>query len=184
MRRRPVFVAGFAGVLALAGGAIAGCGGTPAASTAAAGGTPGAAAGGKRATIELENGGSVVIQLFPDAAPQTVKNFEDKASKGFYNGLTFHRVEDWVVQGGDPDGTGRGGGKMPSELNDLPFSKGSVGIARGGDIKVNNDSQFFVVKADASWLNNQYTNFGAVTSGMDVVQGIKVGDRIKSIKVE
>jgi len=60
-----------------------------------------------------------------------------KATSGFYDGKTFHRVEDWVVQGGDPDGTGRGGGKMPSELNDLPFSKGSVGIARGGDIKVN-----------------------------------------------
>ena len=106
-----------------------------------------------------------------------------KATSGFYDGKTFHRVEDWVVQGGDPDGTGRGGGKMPSELNDLPFSKGSVGIARGGDIKVNNDSQFFLVKADASWLNNQYTNFGQVTAGQDVVQGIKVGDKIKKVTV-
>jgi cyclophilin family peptidyl-prolyl cis-trans isomerase len=72
---------------------------------------------------------------------------------------------------------------MPSELNDLPFSKGSAGIARGGDVKVNNDSQFFVVKSDASWLNNQYTNFGQVTSGQDVVSGIRVGDRIKKVTV-
>jgi peptidylprolyl isomerase len=92
-------------------------------------------------------------------------------------------VEDWVVQGGDPDGTGRGGGKMPSELNDLPFSKGSVGIARGGDIKLNNDAQWFVCKADASWLNNQYTNFGQVTAGQDVVQGIRVGDKIKKVTI-
>jgi peptidyl-prolyl cis-trans isomerase B (cyclophilin B) len=183
MRRRPVFVAGFAGVLALAGGAIAGCGGTPAASTAAAGGTPGAAAGGKRATIELENGGSVVIQLFPDAAPQTVKNFEDKASKGFYNGLTFHRVEDWVVQGGDPRGDGRGGGQMATELSQRPFAVGAVGVARGGDIRVSNDSQFFICTKPAEWLNNQYTNFGQVVSGMESVQKIARGDKIKSISV-
>ena len=134
--------------------------------------------------MELERGGSFTISLRPDKAPKTVANFVAKATAGFYDGKTFHRVEDWVVQGGDPDGTGRGGGKMPSELNDLPFSKGAAGIARGPDIKVNNDSQFFVVKSDASWLNKQYTNFGAVTSGIDVVLGIKVGDRIKTVKVE
>ncbi|HEY8829379.1 MAG TPA: peptidylprolyl isomerase [Candidatus Limnocylindria bacterium] len=135
------------------------------------------------ATIDLERGGSFTIALRPDKATQTVANFVAKAKSGFYDGKTFHRVEDWVVQGGDPDGTGRGGGKMPSELNDLPFSKGSVGIARGGDIKVNNDSQWFVVKSDASWLNNQYTNFGQVTSGQDVVQGIRVGDKIKKVTI-
>jgi len=135
------------------------------------------------ATIDLERGGSFTIALRPDKAKQTVANFVAKATSGFYDGKTFHRVEDWVVQGGDPDGTGRGGGKMPSELNDLPFSTGSVGIARGGDIKVNNDSQFFVVKADASWLNNQYTNFGQVTAGQDVVQGIRVGDKIKKVTI-
>ena len=135
------------------------------------------------ATIDLERGGSFTIALRPDKAKQTVANFVAKAKSGFYDGKTFHRVEDWVVQGGDPDGTGRGGGKMPSELNDLPFSKGSVGIARGGDIKVNNDSQWFVCKADASWLNNQYTNFGQVTSGQDVVQGIRVGDKIKKVTI-
>jgi peptidyl-prolyl cis-trans isomerase B (cyclophilin B) len=135
------------------------------------------------ATVELERGGSFTIALRPDKAAKTVENFVAKAKSGFYDGKTFHRVEDWVVQGGDPDGTGRGGGKMPSELNDLSFSKGAVGIARGGDIKVNNDSQFFVVKSDASWLNNQYTNFGQVTSGQDVVNGIRIGDKIKKISV-
>lgn len=72
---------------------------------------------------------------------------------------------------------------MPSELNDLPFSKGSAGIARGPDSTINNDSQWFVCKTDASWLNNQYTNFGQVTSGQDVVSGIRVGDKIKTITV-
>ena len=135
------------------------------------------------ATIELERGGSFTIALRPDKAAKTVANFVEKAKSGFYDGKTFHRVEDWVVQGGDPDGTGRGGGKMPSELNDLPFSRGSAGIARGQDITVNNDSQWFVCKSDASWLNNQYTNFGQVTSGQEVVSAIKVGDTIKKITV-
>ena len=133
--------------------------------------------------MELERGGSFTIALRPDKAPTTVANFVAKAKGGFYDGKTFHRVEDWVVQGGDPDGTGRGGGKMPSEVNDLPFSKGAAGIARGADVKVNNDSQFFVTKSDASWLNNQYTNFGQVTSGQDAVNGIRVGDKIKKVTV-
>jgi len=133
--------------------------------------------------VELERGGSFTIALRPDKAPKTVANFVDKAKAGFYDGKTFHRVEDWVVQGGDPDGTGRGGGKMPSEVNDLPFAKGAAGIARGPDIKVNNDSQFFVVKSDASWLNDQYTNFGQVTTGQDVVDGIRIGDKIKKVTI-
>ena len=137
----------------------------------------------QNATVELERGGSFTIALRPDKAPKTVANFVDKARAGSYDGRTFHRVEDWVVQGGDPDGTGRGGGKMPSELNDLPFSKGSAGIARGPDIKVNNDAQWFICKSDASWLNNQYTNFGQVTAGQDVANGIRVGDKIKKITI-
>jgi peptidyl-prolyl cis-trans isomerase B (cyclophilin B) len=184
MRRRPFIAAGLTGTLALAGGAIAGCGGTTSGPNAsAAGGTPGAGGAGKRATIELEKGGSFVIQLFPDAAPQTVKNFEDKASKGYYNGLTFHRVEDWVVQGGDPRGDGRGGGQMPTELSQRPFAVGAVGVARGGDIRVSNDSQFFICTKPAEWLNNQYTNFGQVVSGMETVQQIARGDKIKTISV-
>ena len=139
---------------------------------------------GKLATVELEKGGSFTFQLFPDIAPKTVQNFEQKANAGFYNGLTFHRVEDWVVQGGDPRGNGTGGGTMPSELNDRPFTAGSVGVARGPDIRINNDAQFFICKKPADWLNGQYTNFGQVTQGMDVVNAIRVGDKIKRISIK
>ena len=138
----------------------------------------------KRAIVELAKGVSFTITLRPEAAPATVANFAQKARDHKYDGLKFHRVEDWVVQGGDPLGTGTGGGKMPSEMNQLPFKVGAVGIARGNDPKINNDMQWFVVKKDASWLNGQYTNFGQVESGMEVVMGIKIGDVIKSVRVE
>ena len=145
---------------------------------------PSTPASAKRAIVELAKGGSFTVTLRPDAAPNTVANFVQKARDHKYDGLKFHRVEDWVVQGGDPLGTGTGGGKMPSEMNQLPFKIGAVGIARGQDIKINNDMQWFVVKKDASWLNGQYTNFGQVESGMDVVNGIRIGDVIKTIRVE
>jgi peptidyl-prolyl cis-trans isomerase B (cyclophilin B) len=137
----------------------------------------------KTATIELAKGGSFTIALRPDKAPQTVERFVKKAQGGAYDNLTFHRVEDWVVQGGDPLGTGTGGQKVPSEYNDLTFKLGAAGIARGGDPAFNNDAQFFVVKRDSAFLDKQYTNFGQVTSGMDVVTGIKIGDRIKKITI-
>jgi cyclophilin family peptidyl-prolyl cis-trans isomerase len=137
-----------------------------------------------KATVELAKGGSFTIALRPDKAPQTVDRFAGKARGGFYNNLTFHRVEDWVVQGGDPLGTGTGGEKVPSEYNDLSFKLGAVGIARGPDPAINNGSQWFVVLKDSTFLDKQYTNFGQVTSGMDVVNGIKIGDKIKSITVE
>jgi len=133
--------------------------------------------------VELQKGGSFTIQLRPDKAPTTVARFAAKSREGFYDGLTFHRVEDWVTQGGDPLGTGTGGGRVPSEYNDLPFKLGAVGIARGQDPAFNNDSQWFVVKKDSTFLDKQYTNFGQVTQGMDVVAGIKIGDKIKSIKI-
>lgn len=136
------------------------------------------------ATIVLEKGGTFSIQLNPQAAPNTVKNFIAKANAGYYDGLTFHRVEDWVVQGGDPLGNGTGGGNQPTELNQVPFKIGAVGIARGNDIKVSNDSQFFIVKKDSDFLNGQYTNFGQVSSGMDVVDNVKIGDKIRSIRVQ
>jgi cyclophilin family peptidyl-prolyl cis-trans isomerase len=138
----------------------------------------------KRAIVDLAKGVSFTIALRADAAPNTVANFVQKARDHKYDGLKFHRVEDWVVQGGDPLGTGTGGGKMPSEMNQLAFKVGAVGIARGNDPKINNDMQWFVVKKDASWLNGQYTNFGQVESGMDVVNGIKIGDVIKTIRIE
>ena len=146
--------------------------------------SPSPAAPANKATVELAKGGSFTFTLRPDKAPQTVARFAQKSRSAFYDNLTFHRVEDWVVQGGDPLGTGSGGGNVPSEYNDLPFALGAVGIARGGDPKINNESQWFVVKKDSQFLNNQYTNFGLVTAGMDVVNGIKIGDRIKTIRIE
>lgn len=128
--------------------------------------------------------GEIALELFPDKAPETVKNFINKAKSGYYKDLTFHRVEDWVIQGGDPLGNGTGGGKMPSEINDVPFKEGSLGVARGGDIKVNNDSQFFICTTDCSFLTSQYTNFGQVTAGMDVAKKMQIGDKILGIEVK
>jgi peptidylprolyl isomerase len=87
------------------------------------------------------------------------------------------------VQGGDPTGNGSGGEKVPSEYNDLSFTLGSVGIARGPDPAINNGSQWFVVLRDSTFLDKNYTNFGQVSSGMDLVKGIKIGDKIKKITI-
>jgi peptidyl-prolyl cis-trans isomerase B (cyclophilin B) len=188
MDRRSLLQRAAAGLVVAACGSTAGSGGTP-----TAGGTktnnPTSTPGGStkpatKATVELAKGGSFTIALRPDKAPQTVERFAGKARSGFYNNLIFHRVEDWVVQGGDPLGTGTGGEKVPSEYNDLTFALGAVGIARGADPAINNGSQWFVVKKESSFLDKQYTNFGTVTSGMDVVNGVKIGDKIKSITVE
>lgn len=128
--------------------------------------------------------GDITISLYPNDAPNTVANFVSKSKNDFYKNLTFHRVEDWVVQGGDPLGNGTGGGNMPTELNNKPFVIGAVGIARGQDIKISNDSQFFITKKDSQFLNGQYTNFGIVTKGMDVVEKIEIGDKILGITIE
>lgn len=125
--------------------------------------------------------GNIEIELFPEETPQTVANFSQKVADGFYQGLIFHRVEDWVVQGGDPLGDGTGGGTMPTELTDRPFLPGSVGVARGPDIRISNDAQFFICKTECSHLTGQYTIFGQVTSGMDTVMALEIGDVIQSI---
>lgn len=139
------------------------------------------------ATITTSKG-IIALSLYPDVAPIAVANFVKKAQSGFYNGLTFHRVENWVIQGGDPKGDGTGGNDMQTtELNSKPFVTGSLGMAGhpGPDGKtINNDAQFFIVKSDSSWLNGQYTNFGIVTSGMDVVNKIAIGDKILGITVQ
>lgn len=131
--------------------------------------------------------GDIVLTLYPDVAPLAVANFAKKAQSGFYNGLDFHRVEDWVIQGGDPKGDGTGGNDMQTELNNKPFVTGSLGMAghAGPDGKtINNDAQFFIVKSDSSWLNGNYTNFGIVKSGMDVVNKIAIGDKILGITIQ
>jgi cyclophilin family peptidyl-prolyl cis-trans isomerase len=141
---------------------------------------------GKYMVIDTTKG-QIVAKLYTEeeaGVANTVTNFEEKAKAGYFNGLTFHRVEDWVIQGGDPEGTGGGGGDMPSEYNMVPFGSGALGVARGPDPAVNNDSQFFITKTDAGWLDGQYTNWGQVTEGMDVVNAIAIGDKINSITVE
>ncbi len=181
MKRRSVLQAFAAGIALAACGSTAQSGGTKTGGTTTATPTPGAKA--TQATVELVKGGSFTFTLRADKAPQTVERFAGKARSGFYDNLTFHRVEDWVVQGGDPKGTGTGGDRVPSEYNDLSFKLGAVGIARGQDAAFNNDSQWFVVKKDSTFLDKQYTNFGQVTAGMDVVAAIKIGDKIKSIRI-
>lgn len=128
--------------------------------------------------------GDIELTLFGKDATKTVKNFIDKAKSEYYKDIIFHRVEDWVIQGGDPKGDGTGGGTMQTELNDLPFIEGSLGVARRDDINVSNDSQFFVTKSEASHLNGKYTNFGVVTKGMDVVKDMVIGDKILGIEIE
>jgi len=128
--------------------------------------------------------GQTVIKLYQESAPATVANFLEKAKSGFYRSLTFHRVEPgFVVQGGDPLGNGTGGGKITSEINNIPFRRGSIGLARGADKLVSNDSQFFICLTAESCqqLTNQYVNFGEVVSGIEFVDQIQVGDSILDI---
>ena len=120
------------------------------------------------------NRGPIKIELFPEDAPKTVGNFEDLAKKGFYDGLTFHRViEDFMIQGGDPtgDGTGGPGYTFEDEPNEHRIARGALAMANAGPNT--NGSQFFIVTADACpWLDGKHTVFGRVTEGMDVVDEI------------
>ena len=162
---------------------------TPAATDSAAQASPAAdsaqkkTAAGHYATIKTTRG-DIVLELYPDETPNTVQNFITKAQSKFYDRKIFHRVEDWVIQGGDPLGNGTGGGKMPTELSKRQFEVGSLGVARGGDIKMSNDSQFFICTDDCSWLTSQYTNFGKVVQGMDVAKSMQVGDIITTITIQ
>ncbi len=131
-----------------------------------------------RATIETSLG-PIEVELFPDEAPKTVENFATLAGKGFYDGLTFHRViPDFMIQGGDPkgDGTGGPGYQFEDEPNDHTVVRGVLAMANAGPDT--NGSQFFIVTADdAFWLNGKHTVFGRVTSGMDVVDRISEVER-------
>ncbi len=126
------------------------------------------------ANVKMAKGGEFVIQLFPDKAPVTVNNFVFLANQGFYNGATFHRVIDgFMAQGGDPTGTGMGGPgyQFQNEKNDLAFDKaGVVAMANAGPNT--NGSQFFITFGPNQLLEADYTIFGQVISGMDVVNGI------------
>lgn len=129
--------------------------------------------------------GQIVIKLYQKETPNTVANFLKKANSGFYNGLTFHRViADFMAQGGDPTGTGTGGGQIKSELNQIPFKRGSLGLARTPVTnQISNDSQFFICFTDdgCQHLTGDYVNFGEVISGFDVLDQIKQGDKIIEI---
>jgi peptidyl-prolyl cis-trans isomerase B (cyclophilin B) len=144
--------------------------------------------------IALEKGGEIALELFPADAPKHVENFVKLARAGFYDGQRFHRVEPgFVVQLGDPQsktlpmdhpamGTGGPGYTLKAEFNSRKFDRGLLGMARKNDPD-SAGSQFYIMLGAAPHLNGQYTAFGRVSSGMDVVDKIKVGDRVKSVKV-
>ena len=125
------------------------------------------------ATLQT-NHGTIEIELFPEDAPKTVENFERLAREGFYDGVVFHRViPDFMIQGGDPTGTGTGGPgyTFEDEFNDHKVERGALAMANAGPNT--NGSQFFVVTAEACpWLDGKHTVFGRVTAGMDVVDRI------------
>lgn len=138
------------------------------------------------AKIEVENYGTITVELYPDIAPITVKNFVNLAKKGFYNGLTFHRIMDgFMIQGGDPLGNGTGGNTdsqgnrltIKGEFtangvnNTLSHKRGVISMARVQDYN-SASSQFFIMHKDAAYLDGAYAAFGQVTSGMEVVDKI------------
>lgn len=129
--------------------------------------------------------GDFTLELRPDVAPKTVSNFLLKWNTGYCDNLTWHRVEDWVVQGCDPAGNGTGGEtNLPTETSSENFGIGALGVARKAEPKdLSNDSQFFITKKDSSFLNGDYTYFGKVISGMDVVNKLAVGDKILSTTI-
>src|SRR6059036_3535628 len=135
------------------------------------------------ATLQT-NHGAIAVELFDDDAPKTVENFLKLARDGFYDGVIFHRViPDFMIQGGDPTGTGSGGPgyQFEDEVNDHRVARGALAMANAGPNT--NGSQFFIVTADACpWLDGKHTVFGRVLEGMDVVDEISnvptgAGDR-------
>ena len=147
------------------------------------------AQGGKKvkqtAVVTLEKGGEIRIEFFPEEAPKTVENFVTLAKKGFYDGLAFHRVvPGFVAQGGDPkgDGTGGPGYKIKAEFNKQKHLRGSVAMARSA-APDSAGSQFYITFGPQPSLDGQYTVFGRVVSGMEHVDKIKVGDKMKSVKI-
>ena len=154
-------------------------------------------------TIEMENGGKIVAELYPEVAPITVNNFVSLAGKGFYDGLIFHRViSGFMIQGGDPQGIGIGGpgysikGEFTGNgvKNDLSHTRGVLSMARA-QMPNSAGSQFFIMHADGPFLDGQYAAFGKVTEGLEVVDAIaavktdrmdkpKEDQRMKKVTVE
>jgi peptidyl-prolyl cis-trans isomerase B (cyclophilin B) len=121
------------------------------------------------------NAGPITVTFFDDDAPKTVANFRKLAGESFYDGLIFHRViKDFMIQGGDPEGTGTGGPgyTFEDEINDHKVVRGALAMANAGPNT--NGSQFFIVTTDAApWLDGKHTVFGEVTEGMDTVDAIE-----------
>lgn len=159
------------------------------------------------AVIEMENSaayGTIKIELYSNIAPQMVARFKDLANEGFYNGTTFHRINQSVIQGGDPlskdadpanDGTGRSDKpNVPAEFSDIKYDTGIVGAARGQDVNSAN-SQFFITLKREQGFDNRYTIFGKVIEGMNnvrTISGVQPKDgerplepvRIKSVTIQ
>lgn len=131
-----------------------------------------------QATITMEDGSRIVLELYPDLAPETVRNFVYLSRQGFYDGLRFHRIiENFMIQGGCPDATGMGGpgyniiGEFEANghRNDLSHERGVISMARMGHVYDSAGSQFFIMHQDYTGLDFEYAAFGRVISGMDVV---------------
>ena len=131
-----------------------------------------------KATLHTSEG-PIELELFPNEAPKTVDNFTKLANDGFYDGLIFHRViPDFMIQGGCPEGTGRGGPgyQFEDEINEHKVERGALAMANAGPNT--NGSQFFIVTTEsAPWLDGKHTVFGQVTSGQDVADRISMVDR-------
>lgn len=142
---------------------------------------------GKRYRIRMETGcGTIELELYPEHAPKTVNNFVFLAREGFYDGVTFHRViADFVIQGGDPTGTGRGGPgyRFEDECRGNPLRHDSQVISMANAGPDTNGSQFFITHSPQPHLNGKHTVFGKVVSGQAVVNAIRQGDRMERVTV-
>lgn len=137
----------------------------------------------KKVTIQTAKG-PIVLEVYPKKMPVTVENFDKLVNSNFYDGLTFHRVQDWVIQGGDPQGNGMGGPgwTIPLETNpELKNVRGAVAMARSLDPN-SAGSQFYILKKDMPSLDGQYAVFGKVIQGMEVVDQIQPGDKMESVR--
>jgi len=135
--------------------------------------------------ITLDNGSEIRIELYPDDAPKTVENFVTLAKKGYYDGLTFHRVvPNFVVQGGDPKGNGTGGPgyTIKAEFNQQKHVRGSVAMARAQDPD-SAGSQFYITYGPTPHLDGSYTVFGRVVAGIEHVDKIKQGDKMRTVAI-
>ncbi len=131
--------------------------------------------------------GTIVCELFPNDAPKTINNFVFLAREGYYDGTVFHRViADFMIQGGDPTATGRGGPgyKFEDELKNNPrrHGVGTLSMANAGPNT--NGSQFFITHVDTPWLDGKHTVFGKVSKGQDVVNAVRQGDALKSVTIQ